>query len=566
MRSRRARGRPRVVPEDGDDAARAVAVPLEDLDGRRLARAVGSEEAEHLAAGDVEVDPSDGVDVAVGLAQVADEDGGGSLTATRDDDPGPAIRIFTAGAVCVHRHRVEHHAAPRRRVRARRPPARAAHRTRLHPAGQPLGPGGAIPPAVVRVGAEVVAEQVAAARTEGVASIRVVATAAIRDAREPRRLHRRGPSSRRALPVRGAERGGGGAPRLPGATGVARRCPDGPARRRRRRRRLVRARGRDARRGRRLVRPRCRSGPGCSPTSTCTTIRRRRRSSTRSAPRRGRARAAAPAAARRGLRGRRQRDVAAAPAGDGPRPGGPRARAPRARRAAPRGHRPRFALHPERARLLPAAILLLEGATGALGDARCGRAAEACARASSWRRSGAQARSGRCRGLEFPHGEGKGRRRTAPPDAVRPRGRTHGARPVRGALRARGRRPEHRRHRARARHARRDAQAARRPRDLTPRASRPATCAPCCATSGASRTRSAPAATPTSSSRRSPRSPAAPASPSRPGSRSCPTRSAPASRRATSSSRRRWPRSPTSDLRGRLLALADAAAERVQAA
>ena len=27
----------------------------------------------------------------------------------------------------------------------------------------------------------------------------------------------------------------------------------------------------------------------------------------------------------------------------------------------------RFALHPERARLLPAAILLLEGATGALG-------------------------------------------------------------------------------------------------------------------------------------------------------------------------------------------------------
>jgi hypothetical protein len=67
----------RIVPEDGDDAAGAVAVPLEDLDGRRLARAVGSEEAEHLAAGDVEVDPSDGVDVAVGLAQVADEDGGG---------------------------------------------------------------------------------------------------------------------------------------------------------------------------------------------------------------------------------------------------------------------------------------------------------------------------------------------------------------------------------------------------------------------------------------------------------------------------------------------------------
>ena len=48
--------------------------------------------------------------------------------------------------------------------------------------GSLLGPGGAIPPAVVRVGAEVIAEQVATARTEGVTSIRVVATAAIRDA------------------------------------------------------------------------------------------------------------------------------------------------------------------------------------------------------------------------------------------------------------------------------------------------------------------------------------------------------------------------------------------------
>jgi exopolyphosphatase / guanosine-5'-triphosphate,3'-diphosphate pyrophosphatase len=48
--------------------------------------------------------------------------------------------------------------------------------------GSLLGPGGAIPPAVVRVGAEVVAEQVATARTEGADSIRVVATAAIRDA------------------------------------------------------------------------------------------------------------------------------------------------------------------------------------------------------------------------------------------------------------------------------------------------------------------------------------------------------------------------------------------------
>jgi exopolyphosphatase/guanosine-5'-triphosphate,3'-diphosphate pyrophosphatase len=48
--------------------------------------------------------------------------------------------------------------------------------------GSLLGPEGAIPPAVVRVGAEVVAEQVATARVEGAETIRIVATAAIRDA------------------------------------------------------------------------------------------------------------------------------------------------------------------------------------------------------------------------------------------------------------------------------------------------------------------------------------------------------------------------------------------------
>jgi exopolyphosphatase / guanosine-5'-triphosphate,3'-diphosphate pyrophosphatase len=48
--------------------------------------------------------------------------------------------------------------------------------------GSLLGPGGAIPPAVVRVAAEVVAEQAAAAREEGAEAVRVVATAAIRDA------------------------------------------------------------------------------------------------------------------------------------------------------------------------------------------------------------------------------------------------------------------------------------------------------------------------------------------------------------------------------------------------
>jgi exopolyphosphatase/guanosine-5'-triphosphate,3'-diphosphate pyrophosphatase len=48
--------------------------------------------------------------------------------------------------------------------------------------GSLLGPGGAIPPAVVKVGAEVVAEQVATALEAGAERVRVVATAAIREA------------------------------------------------------------------------------------------------------------------------------------------------------------------------------------------------------------------------------------------------------------------------------------------------------------------------------------------------------------------------------------------------
>ena len=51
--ARAARG---VVAEHGDDAAVALPVALEDLDGRRLARAVGAEQAEDLAGRDLEVD------------------------------------------------------------------------------------------------------------------------------------------------------------------------------------------------------------------------------------------------------------------------------------------------------------------------------------------------------------------------------------------------------------------------------------------------------------------------------------------------------------------------------
>src|SRR5216684_380474 len=64
-------GLARVGPEHPALAARPLAVPLEDLDRRRLAGAVGAEEAEDLADGDVEVDAPHGLVVPVGLVQVA---------------------------------------------------------------------------------------------------------------------------------------------------------------------------------------------------------------------------------------------------------------------------------------------------------------------------------------------------------------------------------------------------------------------------------------------------------------------------------------------------------------
>jgi hypothetical protein len=64
-----------IVAEHRDDAGRAGPVALEDLDRGRLAGAVGPEQAEDLAHGDLEVQAPHGLVLAVGLAQVADEDG-----------------------------------------------------------------------------------------------------------------------------------------------------------------------------------------------------------------------------------------------------------------------------------------------------------------------------------------------------------------------------------------------------------------------------------------------------------------------------------------------------------
>ena len=64
-----------IESEDADVAAGARPVALEDLGGGRLARAVGSQQAEDLAGRDAERDPPHGLEVAVGAAQVADVDG-----------------------------------------------------------------------------------------------------------------------------------------------------------------------------------------------------------------------------------------------------------------------------------------------------------------------------------------------------------------------------------------------------------------------------------------------------------------------------------------------------------
>jgi hypothetical protein len=64
------------VAEDLDLAAVAVLVALQDLHGGRLAGPVRSQQGEALPLGDLEVDPADGLHLAVCLAQAVHLDGG----------------------------------------------------------------------------------------------------------------------------------------------------------------------------------------------------------------------------------------------------------------------------------------------------------------------------------------------------------------------------------------------------------------------------------------------------------------------------------------------------------
>ena len=64
-----------IVAENRDGAGVGAAVALEDLDQGRLAGAVGSEQGEHLAAGDGQVDAVERDVAVVGLAEASHPDG-----------------------------------------------------------------------------------------------------------------------------------------------------------------------------------------------------------------------------------------------------------------------------------------------------------------------------------------------------------------------------------------------------------------------------------------------------------------------------------------------------------
>ena len=85
-----------VVAEHRDLAGVAQPVALEDLDGGRLAGAVGAEEAEHLAGGDVEADAAHRLDAVVGLAQVAHSDSVHARHARSAPGSPPVARLLTS--------------------------------------------------------------------------------------------------------------------------------------------------------------------------------------------------------------------------------------------------------------------------------------------------------------------------------------------------------------------------------------------------------------------------------------------------------------------------------------
>ena len=89
--------RRRVVAEHGDVAGAAAAVALEDLDRRRLARAVGPEQPEDLAAAHLEVDAADGLALLVGLVEVLHLDRGHAAMMARSSPSECSAPASTSG-------------------------------------------------------------------------------------------------------------------------------------------------------------------------------------------------------------------------------------------------------------------------------------------------------------------------------------------------------------------------------------------------------------------------------------------------------------------------------------
>ena len=312
--------------------------------------------------------PRDGLVLAVGLAQVADQDHRSGSPRASCQAGGCGARASTSA-----RTRPDCWSPSGRRVAARGHSQRAF--LRLVP-GKPIA-------------AEKLAARRPDRRVTGADGPRV------RGAQHPDRRHRGDP--RRAQPrravrgrgARGGRRGRGPVRRGGGTPGLRRRDADAPARaagddrRRRRRRRLERARDRDGRRRRQwsasfrigsgiLADRYLRSDPPSS--DELADVRRQVDGGSRASTRRPSTSSSPSAAARRrcGAWSAPSSATRRSTAASGAR------REPRAPIAE------RLGLHPERVRLLPAGLTLLDEASRVLRPRRCRSRRAACARASSW--------------------------------------------------------------------------------------------------------------------------------------------------------------------------------------
>ena len=86
----------RILAQDEHLAGVTLAVALENLDGGRLAGAVGAEQAEHLARADLQVDAAQRLMRAVRLAQAGDADRDVGQTASSISWTSPGAKAISA--------------------------------------------------------------------------------------------------------------------------------------------------------------------------------------------------------------------------------------------------------------------------------------------------------------------------------------------------------------------------------------------------------------------------------------------------------------------------------------